>query len=297
AGKDVTAIIELQARFDEEANIRLANQLQDAGVHVMYGVFGYKTHAKLIMVVRREEGRLRRYCHLGTGNYHVRTARTYTDYGLLTCDDDIGTDMHEIFLQLTGLTRVPSLRRLLHAPFTLHQAITAKIQREIDHASRGRPARIIAKLNALTEPSIILDLFRASRAGVKIDLIVRGICCLRPAVGGISDNIRVVSVVGRFLEHSRAYAFENGGEREVFCSSADWMDRNLFRRIEVAFPVEDPTLRMRVWEDLELYLRDDMQSWDMLSDAQYQRVSGSGRTCAQSQLLATFNGRLSLTEG
>jgi len=297
AGKDVTAIIELQARFDEEANIRLANQLQDAGVHVMYGVFGYKTHAKLIMVVRREEGRLRRYCHLGTGNYHVRTARTYTDYGLLTCDDDIGTDMHEIFLQLTGLTRVPILRRLLHAPFTLHQAMTAKIQREIDHASAGRAARIIAKLNALTEPSIILDLLRASRAGVKIDLIVRGICCLRPGVGGVSDNIRVVSVVGRFLEHSRVYAFENGGEREVFCSSADWMDRNLFRRIEVAFPVVNPSLRMRVWEDLELYLRDDMQAWDMLPDAQYRRVEGSGGICAQSRLLATFNMRLSLAEG
>lgn len=297
AGKDVTAIIELQARFDEEANIRLANQLQDAGAHVMYGVFGYKAHAKLIMVVRREEGRLRRYCHLGTGNYHARTARTYTDYGLLTCDDAVGADMHEIFLQLTGLTRVPRLRKLLHAPFTLHQAMSTKIHREIALASNGRPARIMAKLNALTEPGIIQDLYRASRAGVKVDLIVRGICCLRPGVRGLSDNIRVVSVVGRFLEHSRVYAFENGGDREVYCSSADWMDRNLFRRIEVAFPVENPALRTRVWEDLELYLQDDTQAWNMLPDAQYRRVSGSKGISAQSQLLATFNGRLSLTEG
>ena len=205
AGKDVTVIIELRARFDEAANIELATKLQEAGAHVMYGVFGYKTHAKLVMVVRREEHGLRRYCHLGTGNYHAKTARLYTDYGLLTADESIGEDIHEMFLQLTGLTRVPKLRKLLHAPFSLHQALIAKIEREIEHARGGMPARIVAKLNALTEPTIIHALYRASRAGVDVDLIVRGICCLRPGVPGVSDRIRVRSIVGRFLEHSRVY--------------------------------------------------------------------------------------------
>ena len=297
AGKDVTVIIELRARFDEAANIELANKLQEAGAHVMYGVFGYKTHAKLIMVVRREERGLRRYCHLGTGNYHARTARAYTDYGLLTCDEAIGADIHEMFLQLTGLTRVPRLRKLLHAPFSLHQSMRDRIRREIAHAQAGRPARIIVKLNSLTEPSIIEELFLASRAGVRVDLIVRGICCLRPGLPGVSDNIRVVSVVGRFLEHSRVYAFENNGEREVFCASADWMDRNLFRRIEVAFPVEAPELKQRVWQDLELYLQDNVQAWNMLPSAQYERVCGGEPVCAQSRLLTQFNGRLSLLEG
>ena len=234
----MTVIIELRARFDEEANIELANKLQEAGAHVMYGVFGFKTHAKLVMVVRREEKGLRRYCHLGTGNYHAKTARLYTDYGLLTADEAIGEDIHEIFLQLTGLTRVPRLRKLLHAPFTLHHALIANIERETEHARAGKPARIIAKLNALTEPTIIQALYRASRAGVEIDLIVRGVCCLRPGVRGVSERIRVRSIVGRFLEHSRVYYFENAGMREIYCASADWMDRNLFRRIEVAFPVE-----------------------------------------------------------
>ncbi len=297
AGKDVTVIIELRARFDEAANIELANKLQEAGAHVMYGVFGFKTHAKLVMVVRREDKGLKRYCHLGTGNYHARTARHYTDYGLLTCDEDIGADIHEIFMQLTGLTRVPRLRKLLHAPFSLHQALTAKIQREIDHAAAGRPARVIAKLNALTEPRIIQELYRASQAGVRVDLIVRGICCLRPGVAGVSDNIRVVSVVGRFLEHSRVYAFANDGEHEVYCGSADWMDRNLFRRIEVAFPVQEAALRQRVWQDLELYLSDSAQAWNMLSSGHYTRVTGPEAVCAQSRLLAHFNGRVAIIEG
>ena len=262
AGKDVTVIIELRARFDEEANIELATKLQEAGAHVMYGVFGYKTHAKLVMVVRREEKGLRRYCHLGTGNYHAKTARLYTDYGLMTADEAIGEDIHEIFLQLTGLTRVPQLRKLLHAPFSLHQALLAKIEREAEHARAGKPARIIAKLNALTEPTIIQALYRASRAGVGVDLIVRGVCCLRPGVPGVSDRIKVRSIVGRFLEHSRVYYFENGGEREIYCGSADWMDRNLFRRIEVAFPVDAPELQARVADDLKLYLADDIQAWD-----------------------------------
>jgi polyphosphate kinase len=296
AGKDVTVIIELRARFDEEANIELATKLQEAGAHVMYGVFGFKTHAKLVMVVRREEKGLRRYCHMGTGNYHAKTARLYTDYGLMTADESIGEDIHEIFLQLTGLTRVPRLRKLLHAPFTLHQALLAKIERESAHASAGRPARIIAKLNALTEPTIIQALYRASRAGVDIDLIVRGVCCLRPGVPGVSERINVRSIVGRFLEHSRVYYFENAGEREVYCGSADWMDRNLFRRIEVAFPVEAPELQSRVAEDLKLYLADDSQAWVLNSEGGYTRAESAGGVCAQTRLLSLYDERVPLTD-
>jgi polyphosphate kinase len=296
AGKDVTVIIELRARFDEEANIELATQLQEAGAHVMYGVFGYKTHAKLVMVVRREEKGLRRYCHMGTGNYHAKTARLYTDYGLMTADEAIGEDIHEIFLQLTGLTRVPRLRKLLHAPFSLHQALLEKIERECIHAREGRPARIIAKLNALTEPTIIQALYRASRAGVDVDLIVRGVCCLRPGVPGVSDRIKVRSIVGRFLEHSRVYCFENAGAREIYCGSADWMDRNLFRRIEVAFPVESPELQARVFEDLKLYLADDTQSWVLNSSGEYVRGEGSNRVCAQTRLLSLYDERVPLID-
>jgi polyphosphate kinase len=296
AGKDVTVIIELRARFDEEANIELANRLQEAGAHVMYGVVGFKTHAKLVMVVRREDKGLRRYCHLGTGNYHAKTARLYTDYGLLTADEAIGEDIHEIFLQLTGLTRVPRLRKLLHAPFSLHHALCAKIARETEHARAGRPARIIAKLNALTEPTIIQALYRASRAGVEIDLIVRGVCCLRPGVPGISERIRVRSIVGRFLEHSRVYYFANAGMREIYCASADWMDRNLFRRIEVAYPVEAPEFQARVADDLSLYLADDCQTWQLDADGRYSRAGGAGETSAQNLLLGLYDERVALTE-
>ncbi len=296
AGKDVTVIIELRARFDEEANIELANRLQEAGAHVMYGVVGFKTHAKLVMVVRREERGLRRYCHLGTGNYHAKTARLYTDYGLLTADEAIGEDIHEIFLQLTGLTRVPRLRKLLHAPFSLHHAMCAKIERETGHARAGRPARIIAKLNALTEPTIIQALYRASRAGVEIDLIVRGVCCLRPGVPGVSERIRVRSIVGRFLEHSRVYYFGNAGQREIYCASADWMDRNLFRRIEVAYPVETPEFQARVADDLSLYLADDCQAWQLDADGRYSRAGGAGETSAQNLLLHLYDERVALTE-
>jgi polyphosphate kinase len=296
AGKDVTVIIELRARFDEEANIGLATKLQEAGAHVMYGVFGFKTHAKLVMVVRREEKGLRRYCHLGTGNYHPKTARLYTDYGLLTADELIGSDIHEIFLQLTGLTRIPHLRKLLHAPFSLHQALLAKIEREAGHARAGRPARIIAKMNSLTEPTVIQALYRASRVGVEIDLIVRGVCCLRPGVPGVSARIRVRSIVGRFLEHSRIYWFENDGELDIYCGSADWMDRNLFRRIEVAFPVASPDLAMRVTEELELYLEDNCQAWIMASDGSYTRAGTTGQHNAQAELLSLYDDRLALTE-
>jgi polyphosphate kinase len=262
----------------------------------MYGVFGFKTHAKLVMVVRREEKGLRRYCHLGTGNYHAKTARLYTDYGLLTTDEAIGEDVHEIFLQLTGLTRVPRLRKLLHAPFSLHQALLDKIAREAEHARAGKPARIIAKLNALTEPAVIQALYKASRAGVDVDLIVRGVCCLRPGVPGVSERIKVRSIIGRFLEHSRVYYFENAGTREVYCGSADWMDRNLHRRIEVAFPVEAPDLQSRVIDDLHFYLDDDEQAWILRSDGLYSRAGGDAQSSAQTHLLSLYDEREALVE-
>ena len=270
-GKDVTVIIELMARFDEEANLGLASRLQEAGAHVMYGVVGYKTHAKLILVVRREEGHLRRYCHVGTGNYHARTARAYTDYGLFTCDEAIGADLHDLFLQLTSLTRTPKLRKLLQSPFTLHEALMQRIAREAEHARAGRPARIIAKMNALIEPRIIEALYQASNAGVEIDLIVRGVCALTPSVPGVSERIRVRSVMGRFLEHSRVYYFRDDGADELYCSSADWMERNFFRRIEVAFPVERPKLKERILRDLETWLADNSNAWTLLPDGTYVR--------------------------
>ncbi len=284
-GKDVTVIVELRARFDEEANIELSNRLQEAGVHVMYGVVGYKTHAKMILVVRREAEGLRRYCHLGTGNYHQRTARAYTDYGLFTCNAEIGADVHEIFLQLTSLTRAPALRRLIESPFSMHTAVLTMIDREARHAAAGRPGRIIAKMNSLLDPQAIQALYRASIAGVQIDLIVRGTCALRPGIAGISDNIRVRSVIGRFLEHPRAFHFGNDGAPEVYCSSADWMERNFFRRIEVAFPILDPELRARISDDLELYLRDDVGAWLQGPDGEYVRATTSGDSPVSAQQL------------
>jgi polyphosphate kinase len=286
-GKDVTVIVELMARFDEAANIVLATRLQEAGAHVMYGVVGYKTHAKLLMVVRREEGGLRRYCHVGTGNYHARTARTYTDYGLLTCDEAIGHDLHDIFLELTSLTRVPKLRRLLQSPFTLHDALLAKIGREAANARAGRPARIVAKMNSLLEQRVIAALYAASNAGVEIDLIVRGICALRPGIPGVSERIRVRSIVGRMLEHSRVFHFLNdGAEPEVWCASADWMDRNFFRRVEVAFPLTDPRHRQRILRDLEAYLADNTNAWVLSPDGAYERTTpGAARPFSSQQAL------------
>lgn len=272
AGKEVTVIIELMARFDEAANISLATRLQEAGAHVMYGVVGYKTHAKLIMVVRRERGKLRRYCHLGTGNYHPNTARIYTDYGLFTCDEAMGEDLHELFLQLTSPTRVATMQKILQSPFTLHDALLDKTRREIQLARQGRPARIIAKMNALIEPQIIQTLYHASMSGVKVDLIVRGICALRPGIRGISENITVRSVIGRFLEHSRVYYFHNDGNPELFCASADWMERNFFRRIEVGFPINRKH-RDQIVEDLEIYLTDNTQAWELRADGTYERLS------------------------
>ena len=292
AGKDVTVIIELRARFDEEANIELSTRLQEAGAHVMYGVVGYKTHAKLTLIVRRETDGIRRYCHLGTGNYHPRTARLYTDYGLLTCDEEIGTDVHEIFLQLTSLTRTPRLRRLLQSPFYMHEALQGLIERELAHVVNGKPARIIVKLNALVDPQIIESLYRASRAGVRIDLIVRGVCALRPGIPGVSDNIVVRSVIGRFLEHSRVYWFQNDGASELYLASADWMERNFFRRVEIAFPVLDAQLRERIFSDLETYLADNTNAWELRPDGSYLRVaSGEGPPQdAQALLLARYAG-------
>jgi polyphosphate kinase len=272
AGKEVTVIIELMARFDEAANIRLATRLQEAGAHVMYGVVGYKTHAKLIMVVRRESGKLRRYLHCGTGNYHPDTARFYTDYGLLTCDEAVGEDLHELFLQLTSPTRVATMQKILQSPFTLHDALLEKTKREIALAQQGKPARVIAKLNALIEPQIIQALYHAAMAGVKVDLIVRGICALRPGIRGISENITVRSIVGRLLEHSRVYYFHNDGNPDVYCASADWMDRNFFRRIEVCFPIDRKQERDRIVEDLETYLADNTQAWMLGPDGRYSRV-------------------------
>ena len=288
AGKDVTVVVELRARFDEEANIQLANRLQEAGVQVVYGVVGYKTHAKVLLIVRREQRVLRRYVHLSTGNYHQVTSRIYTDFGLMTADKDIGEDAHKLFQQLSGLGPQIKLKHLLQSPFTLHKGLMSKIEREIGHARAGKPARIIAKMNALNEVSVVEVLYQASIAGVQIDLIVRGACTLKPGVPGISDNIRVRSIVGRFLEHSRVYWFENGGEPEIFCSSADWMERNMLRRIEVCFPLLDAELGKRVYDEaLANYLADNTQAWKLLPDGQYERVTpGNDRPhCAQYALI------------
>ena len=246
AGKEVSVVIELRARFDEEANIELASDLQEAGAHVIYGVVGYKTHAKMIMVVRREGRSLRRYVHLGTGNYHTRTARLYTDYGLLTADQAVGEDVNKLFHQMTGLGRATRLKKLLQSPFTLHKAILDYIDAEIANVRAGKEARIIAKMNALVEPEIIRKLYAASMAGVKIDLIIRGICCLRPGIKGVSDNIQVRSIIGRFLEHTRVFYFHNDADPHLYCASADWMQRNLFHRVEACFPIEEKRPRDQV---------------------------------------------------
>ena len=301
AGKDVTVVIELRARFDEEANIELSTRLQEAGAHVMYGVVGYKTHAKLMLIVRREAHGIRRYCHLGTGNYHAGTARSYTDYGLFTCDEAIGTDVHEIFLQLTSLTQTPRLRRLLQSPFKLHESLQALIEREITHAHAGKSARIIAKLNALVDPQTIENLYRASNAGVRIELIVRGVCALKPGLPGVSENIQVRSIVGRFLEHSRVFWFENAGRAQLYLASADWMERNFFRRVEVAFPITQAKLRARIREDLERYLQDTSNAWLLQSDGSYRRASadaaaGAVPSDAQSQLLEAYAAAARLPE-
>ncbi|MDP2026969.1 polyphosphate kinase 1 [Sulfuriferula sp.] len=272
SGKEVTVVVELMARFDEEANINWAGRLEDAGAHVVYGVVAHKTHAKMALVVRREDGKLRRYAHLGTGNYHARTARLYTDFGLLTCNEDVCADVNDIFTQLTGLGKASRLKYLWQSPFTLHSQVLAAIKREAALAQSGQPAEIIAKMNALVEPDVVSALYEASQAGVKISLLIRGVCVLRPGIPGLSDNIRVRSVIGRFLEHTRIFYFRDGGAERVYLSSADWMDRNFFRRIEACFPVLEPRLKKRVIaEGLKPYLKDNTQAWDMDMNGDYRR--------------------------
>ena len=290
-GKDVTVVVELRARFDEEANLNLADRLQEAGVQVMYGVVGHKTHAKMMLIVRREGAVLRRYAHLSTGNYHAGTARLYTDIGLMTAHPEICADVHGLFQQLSGLAPAIKLKRLMASPFTLHAGLLARIAREARLARAGKGGHVIAKMNALNEAGVIRALYEASQAGARIDLVVRGACCLRPGVPGLSDNIRVRSVVGRFLEHSRVYWFGNDGNPETFCSSADWMERNLLRRVETCFPILDPQLAQRVFEEeLSNYLQDNQQAWQLHADGSYSRVVAGDDPpySAQGSLLARF---------
>jgi polyphosphate kinase len=272
AGKEVTVVIELRARFDEKDNISLAAKLQEAAVHVVYGVVGYKTHAKMCLVLKREGKELRNYVHLGTGNYHPKTALLYTDYGLFSCDKDLGEDVRRVFAQLTSLGKVSKLNKLLQSPFTLHSGIITKIEREILHAQEGKLAKIILKVNAVVEEQIIQALYRASQAGVKVKLIVRGVCCLKPGIPGVSDNIEVRSIIGRFLEHARVYAFANDGNWEVYASSGDLMNRNMFQRVEACFPIENKRLHQRILHDLDTYLSDNSQSWLLQSDGSYRQI-------------------------
>ncbi len=302
AGKEVTVVIELLARFDEEANVALSAKLQDVGIHVVYGVVGYKTHAKMILVSRRERGNLRNYVHLGTGNYHPQTSRIYTDYGLLSANQDLGEDVYRLFLQLTSLGKISRMTHLLHAPFTLQKGLLRRIDHEIAAAKAGKPARIIAKMNSLYEEQLTRKLYEASQAGVQIDLIVRGICQLRPGLPGISENIQVRSVVGRFLEHTRVFYFGNAQKSakaqraangknsgELWASSADWMERNMFHRVESAFPILNHRLKDRVVRELEYYLKDNCQAWVLSAEGDYQLqqpAAGETRFSAQEQLLA-----------
>lgn len=285
-GKQVAAIVELKARFDEENNIVWAKKMERSGVHVVYGLLGVKTHSKVALVVRQEEGVIRRYVHLGTGNYNPTTAKIYTDIGLLTCNPMIGADVSELFNFLTGYSRQRSYRKLLVAPITLREKMTRMIEREVEHHLAGRPSRIIAKINSLTDTKIIRSLYEASQEGVKIDLIIRGVCCLRPGLPGISDTIRVISIVGRFLEHSRIFYFANGGQEEVYVGSADWMTRNLDRRIEVVFPLEDEKLKYRLKNEiLEATLADNVGARLLQPDGSYERVrTRSGEVEIDSQL-------------
>jgi len=293
-GKEVTVVVELLARFDEETNINWASQLEAVGAHVVYGVVGHKCHAKMMLIVRRvsKNGKmmLRRYVHLGTGNYHPRTARLYTDFGVMTSDQEVCEDVHHVFQQLTGIGGELRLHQLWQAPFTLHPNLMEAIRAEADNARAGKKARIVAKMNALLEPTVIIALYEASQAGVKIDLIVRGVCALKPGVEDLSENITVRSIVGRFLEHHRIFYFYAGGEEKVYLSSADWMDRNFFRRVEVAFPVNDRRLKRRVIaEGLSVFLGDNQSAWLMQSDGHYQRRRpGKSMRNAQLGLLAKF---------
>jgi polyphosphate kinase len=293
AGKEVTAVVELRARFDEESNLSLASRLQQAGAMVIYGVVGIKTHAKLMLIQRREGNELVRYAHLGTGNYHTGNARLYTDYSLLTSDEVLCEDVHKLFSQLTGMGKVLHMKKLLHAPFTLKKGLLELIAREAEHAQAGKPAQVILKVNALNEPKLMRALYKASIAGVQIDLIVRGVCCLRPGVPGVSENIRVRSVIGRFLEHSRAYWFANAGEPKLYLSSADLMERNLDRRVETAFPIDGKKLQQRIRGALEQYLTDNVSASLLQADGEYLHpalASGEAARDVQTDLLEKLCG-------
>lgn len=269
-GKQVLALVELKARFDEENNITWARRLEKAGVHVVYGLVGLKIHTKVVLVVRQERNQIRRYVHIGTGNYNSKTARIYTDLGLLSCREDLGADISELFNYLTGFSKQRDYRKLLIAPVSLREQMIGLIDREIQHAIAGRPAAIRAKMNSLVDPKIILKLYEASQAGVEIDLIVRGVCCLRPGVPGLSDRIRVISIIGRFLEHSRIFSFHNNGQEEFFIGSADWMTRNLDRRVEAITPIEDEAIAAELRAILDISLADDRLAWDLLPSGEYQ---------------------------
>jgi len=270
-GKQVMVLVELKARFDEDNNIQWARKLERSGVHVVYGVIGLKTHTKTTLVVRKEKERLRSYCHIATGNYNSRTSSLYTDLGLLSARAELGQDLAELFNYLTGFSKQQEFRRLLVAPVTLRRRTQELIERETDHARAGRPAAIKAKMNALVDPAIIARLYEASQAGVQIDLVVRGMCCLRPGMEGVSENIRVSSVIGRFLEHSRMFWFANGGQEESYIGSADWMGRNLDRRVEAVAPIEDPNLHQKLVRLIDTYLADTCSAWDMQADGSFQR--------------------------
>ncbi|HEY1770474.1 MAG TPA: polyphosphate kinase 1 [Chthoniobacterales bacterium] len=285
AGKQVTALVELRARFDEANNIQWARRLEESGAHVVYGVVGLKTHCKVMLIVRRDADRLRQYVHLGTGNYHTKTARIYTDFSLFTTAPELTEEVAIVFNTVTGLAGYPGLKKLLVAPFDLHERLIAMIETERDHAAAGRPARIIAKLNSVVDQEVVEKLYEASIAGVKIDLIVRGICSLRPKMPGLSENIRVISIVGRFLEHSRIYYFENGGEPRVYLASADWMPRNFYRRVELAFPIDAPVLRDEIiHEVLPRFLTDHGKARELQADGSYVRLKPEdGENPAQAQ--------------
>lgn len=274
AGKEVTVVVELMARFDEAANVSWASQLEDAGAHVVYGVFGYKVHAKMALIVRRENGILKRYAHLGTGNYHQGTSRLYTDFGIFTADKNITSDVNDLFMQITGLGQAGKLKKLYQSPFTLHSMIIQSIEKETQNALAGKPAKIMAKMNSLLEEKVIKALYVASQAGVQVDLIVRGMCALRPGVPGLSENIRVRSIIGRLLEHSRVYYFYDNGAEPLYIASADWMARNFFERVETCVPVNDLSIKQRIIrESFTLALADNMRSWQMNEDGSYTRIA------------------------
>ncbi len=284
SGKQVTAIVELKARFDEESNIQWARMLEQSGAHVVYGLLGLKTHAKCLLIVRREKGKLRRYVQLGTGNYNPTTARLYTDFSLFTAKPDICEDVSSLFNLLTGYSAPPKWNKLIVAPLGLHEAVLGLISREADHARAGRPARIVAKMNALVDPDVIETLYRASQAGVQIKLLVRGICCLRPGVPRVSETIEVRALVDRFLEHGRVFHFANGGQDEIYISSADWMPRNFHRRVEAMVPVEDPQLKVRMREILAVQLDDNAKAWRLRPDGKYERMQAApGEPTVRSQ--------------